>query len=100
MDCVSRQPCKQLCGDSSSFCSSWLESAEPQRTVMSVDLSWSSSLDMGFICKCVLPYSESFEPDPFPRNNSYDTFSTGTWPHTRKFLGVRRVVKTRGACTY
>jgi hypothetical protein len=37
------------------LCSSWLESAEPQRTVRRVEYSWSSTLDTGFICKCVLP---------------------------------------------
>jgi hypothetical protein len=35
--------------------SNWSEPAEPRRMVTSVEYSWSSTPDMGFICKCVLP---------------------------------------------
>jgi hypothetical protein len=33
----------------------WFESAEPQRTVISVEYSWNSTLDVGVISKRVLP---------------------------------------------
>jgi hypothetical protein len=59
-ECLSRQPCTQLCWTVAALCSSWLESAEPQRKVMSVERSWSSTLDVGFICKCVLPAQRPF----------------------------------------
>jgi hypothetical protein len=63
------------------------------------------TVDVGIICKCVLPAQlpvlfRKFRTPSIPGNNIYDTFPTGTWPDTTELLGVRRVVKTRGACNY
>jgi hypothetical protein len=67
------------------LCSSWLESADPQRTVWNkvgvLFLTW-----VLFASVCCLPNapsdSKSFETCPFPRNNIHDTFPTGIWPET------------------
>jgi hypothetical protein len=49
------QVCSNVC-TVAALCSSWLESAEPLRKAMSVWIKLDDHiLDMGIICKCVLP---------------------------------------------
>jgi hypothetical protein len=63
------------------------------------------TLDVGIICKCVLSAQlpvlfRKVRTLSISVNNIHAMFPNGTWPDTTELLGVRHVVKTRGACTY
>jgi hypothetical protein len=95
-ECLSCQPCMQLCGDKSSFV---LELVGARRASKNSD---ECGIEVGallltwvlFASVSRLPnapsYSESFKPHPFPGNNIYDTFPTGIWPDTTKFTTLTK----------
>jgi hypothetical protein len=92
-ECLSRQPSMQLCWESSSFVFELVGVWWTSENGDECGIKPSSTLDVGFICKYVLPAQRPVlfrkVRTPFiPGNNIYDTYPTGTWPDTKILRNV------------